>query len=115
MMKKLLVGIILISAYSARSQVYVAGRNINADTSVQYMEVQWNDYPNMRIYWVDVGQKKAEKFTDADGKKMGFNSFVDMLTYLKRNGWVLLRRDMIFHASSVVGEPRAFILFERVK
>lgn len=52
-MKKLLVGIILISAYSARSQVYVEGRNINADTAIQYMEVVYADLPKAQRVGAD--------------------------------------------------------------
>ena len=117
-MKQLLLCIVvLIFVQSARSQVYIDGRNINADTAVHYIEVIHNTHPSsFYIESIDIGEWK-KNFTDSAGKKLNLGSFVAMLTYMNKNGWVLVRRDFIFETRrsdySFGGYTHAFVLFER--
>ena len=118
MMRKLLFcACILMVVSVARSQVYIDGQNINADTSVHYIEIVHAAYPwSFVIHWIDTGTKKNGKFTDLVSKKINLNSTVDMIHYMERNGWKMLRRDVIFQAQpdrTFSGTPLSFVLFER--
>jgi hypothetical protein len=107
----------------ARSQVYVDGVNINADTSVQYIELVYTTWSwGLRTRWIgisirsiDTGTKTSGKLLmDESGKKIELQSPVDMISYMKRNGWQMLRRDMIFESSTGTGGyPLTFALFGR--
>ena len=119
MIRKLLFCACMMMAVSgARSQVYIDGQNINADTSVQLIEIVYETYTwNFNVRSIDVGARKSGRFTDASGKRIILQSPVDMINYMKRNGWHLLRRDMVFHSkpeSSVSTTTLGFVIFERI-
>lgn len=118
MLRKLLFCACLMMVVTvAKSQVYVDGQNINADTSVNYVEIAYQAYHwGFGIRQVDIGKKKTRQLTDAAGKPFYPNSAVDLLQFMKRNGWIMIRRDLIFEApaaSSSIGVALAFVLFER--
>lgn len=108
---------------SAKSQVYVDGYNINADTTIQYVEMLYiTSGLSLRMQGIDVGKtldpnkKSIGRLTDASGKRLDINSTVHLLQHMKRNGWSLWRRDVIFesvYTPNPSGTITGFLLFER--
>jgi hypothetical protein len=124
MIQKLLFCVCLVMVITvARSQVYVDGININADTSVHYIELVYTTSSwgartrsiGIYIRSIDIGTKRSgTSFMDESGKKIDLYTPVDVISYMKRNGWQMLRRDMIFESSAGSGGTAlAFALFER--
>lgn len=114
--KLLLCACMMMAVTVARSQVYVEGRDMNADTSVQFIEIVHSTFPgDFYIEWVDKGFRNHETLTNAVGKKLNFSSGVDLLKYMKKNGWSMVRRDMVFQtrADAFYNRTLVFILFER--
>ena len=119
MIRKLLFCVCMMMVVSAvRSQVYVDGNNINADTSVQYIEIVYEFYSStFNIKSIDFGVKESVKFTDAAGKKIKLQTPVDLINYMKRNGWRMVRREMIFNGKAPdvpFSAILAFAIFERI-
>jgi hypothetical protein len=124
MIRKLLVSCCLILVlFTAKSQVYVEGYNINADTTIQYVEMLYITAAlSMRIQGIDVGKtletnrKGPYRLTDAAGKRMDITSTVKLLQHMKLNGWTLWRRDVVFetvYVPNTTGTITGFLLFER--
>ncbi|HYE54866.1 MAG TPA: hypothetical protein VD996_08490 [Chitinophagaceae bacterium] len=117
MRKVLLTIVILLPAIIGRSQVYVDGENINADSTVNLVEIVHSTHPNIfMVEYVDTGAKSSwrRKLTDANGKRMVFNSGVHIMNHMKQHGWKLVRRDMLFQAKhDASGNALVFLLFER--
>src|SRR5215212_1458333 len=101
MIRLLLFSLFVFAGICTKAQVYVDGSNLNADSTVQYVEIVHEAEPGLfSIANVDIGQKKPgrSKITDANGKKMNFNSPMHLLNYMKQHGWTMVRRDVIFQA-----------------
>jgi hypothetical protein len=118
MIKKLLFCIcVMMVALAVKSQVYVDGKNVSADTTVHYLEIIYIADPgSFDIDWVDAGNKKYLRLTDSAGKKIGFDSPTRMLHHMQKNGWNIIRRDMVYRSGSEArfnNRTLAFALFER--
>lgn len=115
MKKPLLIVLLASAAFSLKAQVYVDGKNLNADSSIRYIEIVHYAPPVFffNINYIDFGQRDPSdsRFTDANGKKFKINSPVHLLTYMQQNGWWLLRRDI----SPVSNSANVYLLFERAR
>lgn len=113
-MKPLLISLLVFTAISAKSQVYVDGDNMNTDSTVKYIEVMHQAPPSyFSIDYVDIGHRNParSKFTDANGKRLKLSSPMNLLTFMNANGWSLVRRDV----SPVSGNTMVFLIFERTR
>lgn len=113
MIKQLLIILFVLCSSTLSAQVYVDGANTNTDSAVKYIEIVHAAYPSMfYIEAVDAGMKKhaRSKLTDQTGKRLSFHNTVDLLDYMKKNGWSMIRRDIVSGRS---GNTLAFLLFEK--
>lgn len=92
-MKKLLLVFAIAFCSKVSSQVYVEDVNIN-DLDIKYVQlVGYNTsmFGQKMEVMVDYGQKakflKADGIKDASGNKMKFNSMIDALNFMNKNGW----------------------------
>ena len=99
-MKAIVVGLLLclLITYQASAQVFVDGVNINDQTITycQLIGINRTSLTGTRI-WVDYGQPKfaANSFnlqviSGEERKAIKFNSVVDALNFMARNGWELV-------------------------
>ncbi len=107
----------LLSFSITRAQVFVNGENINADTTIQLMEVVHTSHPYLFfVEAVDTGKRLPEKqkFTDANGKRIEFKTGISLIDHMKKNGWVMLRREIVILPNRT-GFDRTFffIMFEK--
>lgn len=95
-MKKILIGLLLMVSMGAEAQIMVDGKDINADTSLQYIEIVGADiglFKKKLVVGVDYGQKLNifEGIDTAvkgeDGKNKIFNSMTGALNFFCANGW----------------------------
>jgi len=90
MSKTIIILAISILSFSASSQVYVNGININ-DTDTQYCSFEGGngkvslDYGQHNIFLAN-----DRLITDSSGKPLRFNSKIDVMNHLEKNGWQLL-------------------------
>jgi len=102
---------------TSRAQVFVDGKNINADSTVDLLEVVAMSDPYIfSIQSVDIGKKKPYKFefTNQDGKKIHFNSTVDLIQFMTKNHWEMIDRRVAFRSRhNTDGDPFVFILFRK--
>ena len=79
-----------------KSQVLVEGKDINADSTLAYIEIVGADiglFKKKLVVGVDFGQKmsiwdgKDTAIKDKEGKNIIFNTMVDALNFFSRNGW----------------------------
>lgn len=99
-----LILIMALSSFGLKAQVEVDGTSIN-DLDIQYLElIGKNQTFGLRInVWVDYGQEpsfRLQSIRDADGKQQKFNSIVDALNFMSKNGWEYVH-------NYVVGEGEA--------
>ena len=85
----ILIGTFL--SFGLKAQVEVDGTSIN-DLDIQYLElIGKNQTFGLRInVWVDYGQEpsfRLQSIRDAEGKQQKFNSIVDALNFMSKNGW----------------------------
>ncbi len=119
MKKQLLFSAFLsLTIFTAQSQLYIDGKNINEDSSVKYIEIVHTTYPSyFTIEWIDVGKyRNSVKMTNTEGKRMGFKSGIELLRHMEDSGWEMVRKDMLFQArrdAAFGGSTLAFLLFER--
>jgi hypothetical protein len=92
-MKKLFtVLLILVGSLNAKAQVEVDNVMIN-DLDLEYVELvgrsKFFSLTKIKVF-VDYGQDfswKQQTIKDSNGKNMSFNSMVDALNFMDRNGW----------------------------
>lgn len=115
MKKTILIISLVVSAFSLKSQVYVDGHNVNADSSVRYIEIVHEAPPSrsFNINYIDIGRKNPgdSKFTDQNGKRLKINSPMHLLGFMKENGWSLVRKDI----SPVSNSANVYLVFERAR
>jgi len=93
-MKKLfLLCIVVFVTQLSYSQVFVEEQNIN-DLDIKYVQligVNTSMFGVKIKVFVDYGQKakmmKADGIKDAKGETMKFNSMIDALNFMYKNGW----------------------------
>ena len=78
-------------SFGVQAQVEVDGTSIN-DLDIQALElIGKNQTFGLRInVWVDYGQEpsfRLQSIRDTDGKQQKFNSIVDALNFMDKNGW----------------------------
>ena len=104
-------------ATNGYSQVYIDGVNMNADTAVQYIEVVHSAYPNsFYVETIDMGKgyRPFARITDSSGKRMKIESSIQLEQHFKRNGWSLLRRDMVYQSKhDASGAMLVFLLYQK--
>jgi len=130
-MKKTLSFIALCFAINAiHAQVFVNGTNLNADSSIMYFEINY-DPRSAFFFTAEVDYGKGDPWrrhiTDSTRKKMRFNSGVDLLNFITKNGWKLADRQFIptkydhsagtgnLSSSIEIKEMTMYVLFERVR
>jgi hypothetical protein len=95
-MKVLLIALLIMIGTSAKAQILVDGKDINADSTLQYIEIVGADigfFKKKLVICVDYGQKfSIFDGTDtvvktADGKNKIFNSMTGALNFFVANGW----------------------------
>lgn len=83
----------LLLSYFSYSQVFIDGKNINDEEGVKYCELLgMSKLLSMKVtVQIDYGQPpklfKSQQIKDKDGKAMTFNSMVDALNFMEKNGW----------------------------
>lgn len=96
MKKVIMVSLLLLVSMGAEAQIMVDGADINADTTLQYIEIVGADiglFKKKLVVGVDYGQKLNifegidTKVKAADGKNMIFNSMTGALNFFCANGW----------------------------
>ena len=129
-MKKTLSLIALCFAINAvHAQLFINGMNLNADSTIIYFEINYD--PSSTFYFtpeVDYGKGEGRRkfITDSTGKKLRFNSGVELLNFISKSGWKLADRQFIptkynqstpsgnISTSIEIKESRMYVLFERV-
>lgn len=95
-MKILLFMLFLTVPFCVKSQILVEGKDINADSTLQYIEIVGADiglFKKKLVVGVDFGQKmslfdgKDTAIKDKEGKTTIFNTMIDALNFFARNGW----------------------------
>lgn len=93
-MKKVLIGLLLMTSISAKAQIVVDGVDINKLDSVQYVEILGIDqglFQRKLQIIVDYGQKfkwgTDARIQNAQGTVMQFNTMVHPLNFFSANGW----------------------------
>ena len=98
-MKKTLSLIAVCLLFSGlHAQLYVNGKNLNADSSIRYFEINYDPRPSLFFEpEVDYGSREIwrKHFTDSTGKKLRFNSGVQLLNYITFTGWKLVDRQIL--------------------
>lgn len=94
MKKIIVVSALFLFSFTAKSQIFVNGVNIN-EMNVQYcMLYCTGDAFNNPAVYVDYGQPNQTKIdfyiTDASSSRKPINSDVDALNYMYRNAWELV-------------------------
>lgn len=93
-MKKILFSslFLLFLATSGEAQVVIDGTNIN-DMDISYCELRGRTkfMSTKMVVNVDFGQKfkwfKEQSIMKKGGGKMAFNSMIDALNFMEKNGW----------------------------
>lgn len=97
----LLFAITFLFASNAHSQLIVDGFNLNykKDLKVIHMIVYYNIFNSEATVRIDYGQKikwtigQTSSVINEEGDKIEFNSKIDAINYLERNGWKLFEVD----------------------
>lgn len=108
-MKKLILTLTLFSLTSLLfSQVSVEGVNIN-ELDINYCSMYGYNKSIIGqniIITVDYGQKhkvfKSQLIKDAEGKAVNFNSMIDALNFMEKNGWEYLNNTEYTTGNQVV-------------
>jgi hypothetical protein len=117
-MKKILVLIVFaLFAQSMSSQVFVENQNVN-DLDIEYVQLIGINTSmfgvKIKIY-VDYGQPakflKSESIKNTDGKAMKFNSMIDALNFMHKNGWSYVD----YSEANFNGKIRYTYLLQRTK
>lgn len=110
-MKKLIlvISIALLSQFTY-SQVIVNDENIN-DLDIDYIQLIGVNKSMFGVkieIYVDYGQKakfmKADNMKDDSGNAMKFNSMVDALNFMKKNGW-----EYVDYTESVINNKLKYV------
>ena len=97
MKKQLLGAVLFLLPLFVKSQVLIDGKDINADSTLTYIEIVGADiglFKKKLVVVVDYGQKfsiwdaKDSAVKDSAGKNYIFNTMVDALNFFSRNGWI---------------------------
>ena len=98
-MKKLLFVLAVVCSFQLRGQLIIDGKDINADDNIQIIHVSGTWIVGLVkpkfIFAIDYGQKveskqfsaKEQMIKDKDGAPQTFNSVMDGINFLIRNGW----------------------------
>lgn len=92
MKKLLLLSACLLCAYLAPAQVFVNDVNIN-ELDITYCQIVGTEVPlsNKVSIAIDYGQErkmlKNQAIKGKDGKAMQFDSMIDTLNFMQKNGW----------------------------
>lgn len=89
-------------------QVKVEGVNIN-DLDIKYCELYGYNkgiFTNKIIITVSYGQKfrwwKTQRIVGPKGKDMIFNSMIDALNFMEKNGWEYVNNYVLSHGDNLV-------------
>ncbi|MBX2891932.1 MAG: hypothetical protein KF734_13455 [Saprospiraceae bacterium] len=110
-MKKAII-ITLLLAFShiaVLAQIYVKGVRLTPDNTGQYVELDPQFRPDGRCSFIaDYGQPnpKQDYVSEADGKRLDFNSLVDGLNVFYAEGWEVAH-------ITLVGNNRRYLLKRR--
>jgi hypothetical protein len=109
----------LLMGFSAQAQVFVNGVNIN-DEDIAYCQIiGFNRIGllNPARIWIDYGQPKfvvnpfnVPVISGPDRQKINFNSVIDALNFMMRNGWELVSSHV---ASDKDGDADTFVYLLR--
>lgn len=107
----------LLMRVSVQAQVFVDGVNIN-DQDITYCQIIGNNRSGImgtRI-WIDFGQPKfaanyynQQQISGQDRRRINFNSVIDALNFVTRNGWELVSS----HVTSTEGSSDTFVYLLR--
>lgn len=97
MKNTLLIGVFWLSAIWASAQVYVDGENIN-EKDIQYCMLYARNPTSISKadVWIDHGQRfvrsewRRMQIAGSDRKSIVFNSVIDALNFMVRNGWEMI-------------------------
>ncbi len=118
MNKALLLVFFLLIGVSVQAQVFVNGVNINDEdiTYCQLIGMNRSGLMGTRI-WIDFGQPKftasyynQQQISGQDRRKINFNTVIDALNFVTRNGWELVSSHV---ASDKDGDANTFVYLLR--
>jgi hypothetical protein len=109
-MRSLAIAILVSSSYLAAGQVKVDGIDINSLPDVKYIEIVGVErlLSTKITVVIDYGQKmkfgSGQRIEKDDGRPIIFNSMVEALNFLCRNGWefvnnyaVMISNENVYH------------------
>jgi len=115
-MKKLLLFILFgLFIQTSFSQVYVEDQNIN-ELDIKYLQlVGLNPFLSSKVkIYVDYGQPtkfmKSYKIKNAEGKPIKFNSIIDALNFMDKNGW-----EFVNYSQTAIGNKVATVFLLKKK
>jgi hypothetical protein len=117
-MKKLLASVLLIYLFQLRSSAQTINNVPLKDIDVEYIEIVGTPavFSNKLTIELDFGQEnkfwsnKEYELRDADGKRIKFNSMIDALNFMGKNGYELIMPYIVPSTTSSNGSIYHYLL-----